>query len=35
MPMRMGWEAKVLFLTSAGILVAPFRFETISSGGPG
>lgn len=27
---RMGWEAKVLLHTQAGILVAPFRFETIS-----
>ena len=27
---RMGWEAKVLLHTPAGILVAPFRFETIS-----
>jgi hypothetical protein len=27
---RMGWEAKVLLHTPAGILVAPFRFESIS-----
>jgi len=27
---RMEWEAKVMLYTSAGILVAPFRFETIS-----
>lgn len=27
---RMGWEAKVLVHTSSGLLVAPFRFETVS-----
>ncbi len=32
---RMGWEAKVMLHTSAGILVAPFRFETIKPGGSG
>jgi hypothetical protein len=28
---RMGWEAKVLLHTDAGILAAPFRFETVSA----
>ena len=27
---RMEWEAKVMLHTAAGILVAPFRFETVS-----
>lgn len=30
---RMSWEARVLLHTPAGIEVAPFRFETISTGG--
>ena len=28
---RMEWEAKVMLHTAAGILVAPFRFETVSA----
>jgi hypothetical protein len=29
---RMTWEAKVLVQTSAGLMVAPFRFETSRTG---
>lgn len=31
---HMAWEVKVLILTDAGYLVAPFRFDTYRQGGP-